>query len=352
MCYPPLNQRKMSKVKTYREIYIQIESVVSGESDLIANMANTAALLHEAFGFWWTGFYIVKGSQLVLGPFQGPVACTRIGFGKGVCGTSWERRETIIVPDVHEFPGHIACSTLSQSEIVVPMLHNNEVYAVLDIDSKELSNFDVTDKKWLEKIVSLLSRDVIIRKARKEDASQIATLLMLAWPVEQIMADIGGTYKQLHDCITEVAASEQTIYSYENTYVAEIDGRAVGAMCGYDGADYQRLKKPIVDVLGKDSGFAQLKETEAGEFYLDSVGVLPEYRGRGIASMLFEAQIMRAESLGHDTVGLIVDVDKPQAEALYTRLGFRHVDDKDFFGHRMKHMVRTLITDQDSGERQ
>ena len=146
----------MSKTGKYQEIYKQIESVVGGETDQIANMANTAALLHEAFGFWWTGFYIVKGGQLVLGPFQGPVACTRIGFGKGVCGTSWERRETIVVPNVHEFPGHIACSSLSQSEIVVPMFRDNEVYAVLDIDSKELSIFDETDKDWLEKIVRLL----------------------------------------------------------------------------------------------------------------------------------------------------------------------------------------------------
>ena len=146
----------MSQTVKYQEIYKQIESVVSGETDQIANMANTAALLHEAFGFWWTGFYIVKGEQLVLGPFQGPVACTRIGFGKGVCGSSWERRETIVVPNVHEFPGHIACSSLSQSEIVVPMFRDNEVYAVLDIDSKELSTFDEVEKEWLERIVELL----------------------------------------------------------------------------------------------------------------------------------------------------------------------------------------------------
>ena len=146
----------MTKSDKYQELYKTIESVVSGESDQIANMANTAALLHEAFGFWWTGFYIIKGEQLVLGPFQGPVACTRIGFGKGVCGTSWERRETIVVPDVHKFPGHIACSSLSQSEIVVPMFHNGEIYAVLDIDSKDLATFDEVDKEWLEKIVTLL----------------------------------------------------------------------------------------------------------------------------------------------------------------------------------------------------
>lgn len=146
----------MTKSDKYQELYKTIESVISGENDQIANMANTAALLHEAFGFWWTGFYIIKGEQLVLGPFQGPVACTRIGFGKGVCGTSWERRETIVVPDVHQFPGHIACSSLSQSEIVVPMFHNGEIYAVLDIDSKDLATFDEVDKEWLEKIVTLL----------------------------------------------------------------------------------------------------------------------------------------------------------------------------------------------------
>jgi GAF domain-containing protein len=146
----------MSKSAKYQETYRQIASVVSGETDRIANMANTAALLHEAFGFWWTGFYIVRDNQLVLGPFQGPVACTRIGSGKGVCGTAWEKQETIVVPDVHQFPGHIACSSLSQSEIVVPVFCNNEVSAVLDIDSKELSTFDETDKEWLEKIVSLL----------------------------------------------------------------------------------------------------------------------------------------------------------------------------------------------------
>ena len=148
----------MKKYIKYQEIYKQTESVVSDENDLIANMANTAALLHETFGFWWTGFYIVKDNQLVLGPFQGPIACTRIGFGKGVCGTAWERRETIVVPDVHKFPGHIACSSLSQSEIVVPMFKNDEVYAVLDIDSKELATFVDTDKEWLEKIVALLCK--------------------------------------------------------------------------------------------------------------------------------------------------------------------------------------------------
>ncbi len=183
---------------------------------------------------------------------------------------------------------------------------------------------------------------IIIRQAYKEEAPQIAELFIMAWPVDDILDSSQITYDQLHDSISLIAASEQTIYSYENTIVAEIDRKVVGAMCAYDGADYQRLKQPIVDALGPDCGFAQVKETEEGEFYLDSVGVLPEYRGRGIASRLFEAQCGRAASLGHKVAGLIVDVDKPQAEALYTRLGFTYLDDKDFFGHRMKHMVRQL----------
>ena len=119
-------------------------------------MANMAALIHETFGFWWTGFYIVKDEQLVLGPFQGPIACTRIPYGKGVCGTAWQRQETIVVPDVEEFPGHIACSSLSRSEIVVPIFRDTSVYALLDIDSKELATFDDIDKEWLEKTVKLL----------------------------------------------------------------------------------------------------------------------------------------------------------------------------------------------------
>ncbi len=181
-----------------------------------------------------------------------------------------------------------------------------------------------------------------IRYARKEEASQIAALFMLAWPVEDILESNGITYDQLHESMTAIAAAEETIYSYRNTFVAEADGKVVGAMCAYDGAEYQRLKQPVIDIMGKDSGFAQLKETEAGEFYLDSVGVRPEYRGRGIASGLFEAQCARAASSGHKMAGLIVDVDKPKAEALYARLGFTYSDDKDFFGHPMKHMVKSL----------
>lgn len=188
---------------------------------------------------------------------------------------------------------------------------------------------------------------IIIRKARMDEAPQVAQLLMLAWPVEQILESNNITYEQLCEAVTAISAMEETIYSCENTFIAEMDGKIVGAMCGYDGSDYKRLKQPVVDLLGNDSGFAQLKETEAGEFYLDSVGVLPECRGRGIASMLFEAQIERAALLGHKVVGLIVDEDKPQAEALYSRLGFSYIDDKDFFGHKMKHMVKPIdITGQ------
>lgn len=151
----------MDKNSRYRSLYRQIESLVDGEDDMIANMANMAAVIHETFGFWWTGFYIVKDGQLVLGPFQGPVACTRIPFGKGVCGTAWKRQESIVVPDVELFPGHIACSSLSRSEIVVPIFHKEEVLAVLDIDSKELSTFDETDRVWLEKIVRLLCPSIV-----------------------------------------------------------------------------------------------------------------------------------------------------------------------------------------------
>ncbi len=183
---------------------------------------------------------------------------------------------------------------------------------------------------------------ITTRPASSAEAGTIAELFMMAWPVGEILEANGISYEQLHEAMTEVAARLGTIYSYENTIVAEVDGRVVGAMCAYDGADYMRLKQPVVDMLGPDSGFAQLRETEAGEFYLDSVGVYPEFRGRGIASRIFEAQIARAASLGHRRAGLIVDEDKPQAEALYTRLGFVHVDDRDFFGHRMKHMVREM----------
>lgn len=143
----------MSKEEKYQTVLPQIQSLIAGENDDIAKMANMVAVLHETFGFWWTGFYRVIGDELVLGPFQGPVACTRIPFGRGVCGTAWQKRETIIVPDVHQFPGHIACSSASQSEIVVPLFRNNEVFAVLDIDSASLNTFDTIDRDFLEQII-------------------------------------------------------------------------------------------------------------------------------------------------------------------------------------------------------
>ena len=141
-----------TKRETYEALMPQIEALVNGETDSIANMANVAAVLHAAFGFWWTGFYRVTGEglqELVLGPFQGPMACTRIPYGKGVCGTAWQRGETVIVPDVHAFAGHIACSSESKSEIVVPIWQDGEVIAVLDIDSKDYNTFDETDKIYL-----------------------------------------------------------------------------------------------------------------------------------------------------------------------------------------------------------
>ncbi len=152
-----LNISEDSKTEKYATLLPQIQSVVSGEPDMIANMANIASMLHETFHFWWTGFYRVIDGVLVLGPFQGPLACTRIKRGKGVCGTAWAEQQTIIVPDVDAFPGHIACSSLSRSEIVVPVKRNGEVIAVLDIDSKDLNTFDTTDQKYLEQITQILT---------------------------------------------------------------------------------------------------------------------------------------------------------------------------------------------------
>ena len=145
------------KQEKYAALLPQIQSVVEDEPDQIARMANIAAMLHETFRFWWTGFYRVFDKELVLGPFQGPLACTRIRRGRGVCGTAWQENQTQIVPDVEQFPGHIACSSASRSEIVVPV-HNGkgDVVAVLDIDSAELGTFDETDKLWLERIVAIL----------------------------------------------------------------------------------------------------------------------------------------------------------------------------------------------------
>ncbi|MBR5138179.1 MAG: GAF domain-containing protein [Alistipes sp.] len=145
-----------SKEQKYELLYKQIESLVAGESDTIANMANIAAMIHATFGFWWTGFYRVVGEELVLGPFQGPLACSRIRYGRGVCGTAWKEQTTQVVPDVELFPGHIACSSLSRSEIVVPVWQGEEIVAVLDIDSEHLATFDEVDRVWLEKIVALL----------------------------------------------------------------------------------------------------------------------------------------------------------------------------------------------------
>lgn len=146
-----------SKEKQYASLLPQIRGLLEGETDLIANLANICGALKEQFNWLWVGFYLVKNNELVLGPFQGPVACTRIKKGKGVCGTCWEKSETLVVPDVEKFPGHIACSSLSKSEIVVPVIRNNQVVAVLDADSIELNHYDETDRKWLEEIVSLIS---------------------------------------------------------------------------------------------------------------------------------------------------------------------------------------------------
>ena len=146
-----------TKIENYTSIIPQIKALIEGEPDLIANLANTVAALKEQFGWFWIGFYLVKEDELVLGPFQGPVACTRIKKGRGVCGTSWQKAETLIVPDVEVFPGHIACSSLSRSEIVVPVIRNRKVIGVLDVDSENLDEFDETDRQYLEEIVGFIS---------------------------------------------------------------------------------------------------------------------------------------------------------------------------------------------------
>ena len=146
------------KIEKYRLLTEQIRALIAGETDGVAIMANVCAAIHETMGFFWTGFYRIKDGELVLGPFQGPVACMHIAFGRGVCGTAWKQHQTIVVPDVELFPGHIACSSLSRSEIVVPVLSkDDEVLAVLDIDSKELSTFDDTDRHYLEEICQLMA---------------------------------------------------------------------------------------------------------------------------------------------------------------------------------------------------
>ncbi len=150
---------KGSKKEQYEALIPQIKGLLDGEPDLIANLANIAAALKEQFSWFWVGFYLVKKDQLVLGPFQGPVACTRIAIGRGVCGTSWAEAKTLIVSDVEKFPGHIACSSLSKSEIVIPLFHNNEVVGVLDVDSSELDSFNTIDQQFLEQIVQLIQWD-------------------------------------------------------------------------------------------------------------------------------------------------------------------------------------------------
>ena len=148
----------IEREQSYQEALNEINGVVEGEQDLIANLANTIAILKEKFNYWWIGFYLVKGDELVLGPFQGPVACTRIGKGKGVCGTSWQKKQTLLVGDVHQFPGHITCSAASNSEIVVPIIKNNEVVMVLDVDSTQYNYFNDTDKKYLEDIAVIMAQ--------------------------------------------------------------------------------------------------------------------------------------------------------------------------------------------------
>ena len=146
----------INKTERYQSLIPQIKGLVEGEPDLIANLSNIAAALKQTFDFFWVGFYIVKNNELVLGPFQGPIACTRISLGKGVCGTSWKEKKTIIVPDVDAFPGHIACNSASKSEIVVPVIMNDEVAMVLDVDSSSLSSFDETDQLFLEQIIQTI----------------------------------------------------------------------------------------------------------------------------------------------------------------------------------------------------
>jgi GAF domain-containing protein len=152
-----LNIISGTKLQQYEALIPQIKGLLQGEADLIANLANVSAALKEQFGWFWVGFYLVKKDELVLGPFQGPVACTRIKKGRGVCGCSWSKAQTLIVADVEKFPGHIACSNLSKSEIVVPIIKSGEVIGVLDVDSEDLDQFDETDQKYLEQIVQLIN---------------------------------------------------------------------------------------------------------------------------------------------------------------------------------------------------
>ena len=147
-----------TKEEIYQALLPQVEALISGEQDLVANLANIAAALREAFGFFWVGFYVVQGQELVLGPFQGPIACTRIAYGRGVCGTAWKEQKTQLVPDVEAFPGHIACSSASKSEIVVPAFQDGEVFLVLDVDSDQLDDFDAVDQRYLEALMGMLEK--------------------------------------------------------------------------------------------------------------------------------------------------------------------------------------------------
>jgi GAF domain-containing protein len=147
-----------TKEEIYQALLPQVEALISGERDLVANLANIAAALREAFGFFWVGFYVVQGQELVLGPFQGPIACTRIAYGRGVCGTAWKEQKTQLVPDVEAFPGHIACSSASKSEIVVPAFQSGEVFLVLDVDSDQLDDFDAVDQRYLEALMGMLEK--------------------------------------------------------------------------------------------------------------------------------------------------------------------------------------------------
>ncbi|MBC6991650.1 GAF domain-containing protein [Hymenobacter sp. BT491] len=149
---------QLTKAEKYRQLLPQIEALTTGEPDLVANLANTMGALKQAFGFFWVGAYLVKDNELVLGPFQGPIACTRIRHGKGVCGASWAQAKTLLVPDVEQFPGHIACSSDSKSEIVVPVLKGNQVVMVLDVDSDQLNDFDQDDQRYLEELAQLMAQ--------------------------------------------------------------------------------------------------------------------------------------------------------------------------------------------------
>ena len=150
--------KSADKGEKYKTLIPQVEALVQGEPDVIANLSNITAAIHQTFGFLWVGFYFVKDGELVLGPFQGPIACTRIGLGKGVCGTSWKEKKTIVVPNVDEFPGHIACSSDSKSEIVLPAFKNGVVALILDVDSDKLNDFDERDKAHLEQVIKIIER--------------------------------------------------------------------------------------------------------------------------------------------------------------------------------------------------